>query len=895
MCPTLPHNRRFIFRCPSFVWFFVLLLIAAPAVSGEEVVATKANLTPATGPAPSWVLPTEWTAPTQARENSSGEDFLLLDEQHRLASNEDYQHRVFQIVTDGGRQGSSQVYFHFDPSYQKLIIHQLKLIRGKEVFDRLDMKKLQVIQQERDLDSQLYNGQRSALQILDDVRVGDIIDVAYTLQGANPVFEGKFIDTSLLDWSVPVRVLNYRVLVPAGRTISSRVQGPAQASFNVQLRDGEQDLSWRRTDAPIVESENAVPSSHVVFSFLDLSEFRSWHDVVQWAVPLYALDDRPRPLLAVQIAEIRRHASTAEIQAVAALAFVQEQIRYLGIEMGPGSHRPSDPEEVLRRRFGDCKDKARLLTALLRGLGLEAAPALVHSSRREAVLDRLPTPYAFDHVVVALDLNSRRYIIDPTLAYQRGDRLELRHVGRYGPYLRVAATTTALETPALGPFDTNAILLKETFQVTALEKPATLTVVTVTAGRGADSLRLRFATNTSEQIGREYLDYYTRYYPGITQEKAIETVDDPRGNTFTSTEHYLVKNLFPLESNGELRRAEFQPGSIWDYARTPNLAQRKQPYAINHPTQVEQRTIINLPEDWIVTPNDEKITDPAFSLQATAKNESPRQVVIDYHWASTAFSVETARLGEFADNAAKARKTLGYQLTWRVPGATPPSAKPAPAVTTDTGFPLNWPMVALAACVLAIGAHPSWRLVKRRNPTPPEPPLLSTLEQRDPFTYLPRPRENLEGLGGWLILVAVGLFVRPSLYISAIYGARRAYFNQNVWQLLTTTTSKAYNPNFGMVAPLELIYNFAMLGCSILLLILFFRRSHLFPRFMQVFLGCIVLGSLFAIWDSATISHKPVNALDFETMKIILQAVIAAAVWIPYFQVSRRVKATFTR
>jgi hypothetical protein len=893
MFPTLTSERRLVFSSAKVVHLYVLLLLlSVPTAYAEDVVATKANLTPEKGPTPAWVLPTAWTAPGKPQENPSGEDFLLVDDQNRLGSDENYQHRVYQIVTDGGRQGNSQVYFYFDPSFQKLTIHQLKLIRGKEVSDRLDLTKLQVIQQERNLDSQLYNGQRSALLILDDVRIGDIIDVAYTLRGANPVFEGKFIDTAPLDWSVPVRELNYRLLVPPGRTISSRVQGSSQASFSVQLRDGEQDLTWHRTNAPIVESENSVPSSHVVFSFLDLSEFHSWGDVVQWALPLYALDDRPRPLLSAAIAEIRGRADAAESQAVAALAFVQQQIRYLGIEMGPGSHRPSDPEEVLRRRFGDCKDKARLLTALLQGLGLEAAPALVHSSRREAVLDRLPTPYAFDHVVVALDFKKRRYIIDPTLSYQRGDSLELRHVGRYGPYLRIATATTAPETPELGPFDTNSVLLKETFQVEALDKPATLTVVTVATGRGADNLRVRFATNMPEQIGREYLDYYTRYYPGISQEKPVETDDDPKNNAFTCTEHYLVKNLFSLESAGKIRRAEFQPGSIWDYTRTPNLAQRKQPYAISHPTQIEQQTTINLPEDWKVTPNDEKITDPAFSLEATAKNDGPRKVVIRYLWKSNAYGIEPGRLADYSANAEKARKALGYQLTWRTPTPAAPT-KSNSSVTNENPFPLNWPMVVLAAGVILIGSYMSWRLLRKKNPIQPQPPLLAGIERRDPFAY--QARENLEGLGGWLILVGLGLVVRPFIYFSAIYGARRAYFNQNVWQLLTAPDSKAYNPNFGLVAPLELICHFALLSSAILLLVLFFRRSHLFPRLMQVFLGCLIPISVFFVWDNVALSHKPKDVLNFDNAKIILQTIIVAFVWIPYFQVSRRVKATFNR
>ena len=887
----------------DFIRLSVTPFLRAFIFLGFVVTRVMANAThadglpnPQFGPPPEWTVASAWTAPGKLQANPSGEDFLLVDEQSHLATDEDYHHRVYQIVTDRGRQDSSQVYFYFDPSFQKLTIHQLKLIRGAEVFDRLNPDKIQVLQQERDLDSQLYNGQRSALTILDDVRLGDIIDVSYTLQGANPVFKGRFVDTALIDWSVPVRELRYRLLVPPGRTILSKIQGPSQASFSSQLRGGEQELLWRRTNTPIIEREDKVPSSHILFSYLDLTEFDSWSDVVHWAVPLYALDESPRPLLDAAAAEIRGQNASLEKRAIAALAFVQQQIRYLGIEMGPGSHQPSEPEEVLRRRFGDCKDKARLLTALLARLGLEAAPALVHSSRREATNDRLPTPYAFDHVVVALDLDHQRYILDPTMSYQRGDRLKLRHVGRYGPYLRISPASTGLEHAELGVFDASTSTFKEVFQVDAIDKPASLTVVTVAAGRAADALRLRFATHTVDQIGREYLDYYTHYYPGISQVKAIESSDNAGENTYTTTEHYQIKNLFSADADGKILRAEFQPASIWDFARTPNLAQRTQPYAISHPTRVEHQTTVNLPEDWKVTPNDEQFSDAAFNVEAHAKNSSPRTVLMNYLWESKADRVEPVRLAEYSAHAEKARKALGYQLTWQAPVPKSEKAKTQkPSAPAEDKFPLNWPMVVLAAGITLVGTTISWRLIQRKHPTPPEPPVIALTPPLDPFSYQPRVKPDLVGLGGWLVLVGLGLIVRPAMFGQAIYGARRAYFNETVWQLVTTPGGSSYNAQFGLVAPLEMMYNFAMFIYCGLLLLLFFRRSHLFPRAMQIFLGLIVGGAVFVAWDTVTLGHASNAAMDLGTYKTVFQTLVAAAIWIPYFQVSRRVKATFTR
>ena len=74
----------------------------------------------------------------------------------------------------------------------------------------------------------------------------------------------------------------------------------------------------------------------------------------------------------------------------------------------------------MSRRFGDCKDKALLLVTLLRALGTEAEPALVNTEARQAIADWLPSPLAFDHVIVRFVFQSRTYWVDATRALQRG-------------------------------------------------------------------------------------------------------------------------------------------------------------------------------------------------------------------------------------------------------------------------------------------------------------------------------------------------------------------------------------------------------------------------------------------------------------------------------------------
>jgi transglutaminase-like putative cysteine protease len=833
-------------------------------------------------PPSAWVQPVTVTHPAQWTPNPVGQNYLLLDQQANVASGETYFRRVFQIVSEAGRSDGAQVNISFDPSYQTLAIHHLRLRRNQQEFDRYDPAKVQFLQREQDLERQLYNGERSALIILDDVRIGDTIDLAYTLMGRNPVFGGHFIDLAYLGWGAPVQELRYRLIKPSGRTLRHQERGPSSSVVTVNETTHGQEWLWVRRDLTTIEWEDKTPAWQVVYPFLEVSEFADWGAVVAWALPLYDFTAEPTPLVRETLASIKASAVTPEARALAALRFVQEEIRYLGIEMGPGSHRPSAPDAVLQRRFGDCKDKSLLLAALFHHLGFEAAPVLVNSTLRDSVKEWLPSPYAFDHVITALDLGGRRYLLDPTMSYQRGATLALRHVGTYGPYLRIARDNWNLENSHLGENDTYQAEVRETYRTVAFDQPTALTVTTTYRGTAANYMRAYFATRSREQIGRDYLDYYTRYYPDISSAQPVDFTDNPGYNVFTVTERYRIQKLFvQTPPGGPVLQAEFYPTVIDDYLRTPNLGQRKHPYAINHPARVTCATTVELPDEWQIASAQQTVRDAAFEFDY-AISGTGRTVSMNYQWQSLAAEVPVARLAEFAAHTAEARALLGYQLIYNTDIA--PAGGP---------YPLQWPMVLLAATVAIAGTLAGWRLVRRRNPVPPSPPLLRPAES-SLYSYGSKSAANLEGLGGWLVLVAIGLVLRPCVLLLTLVSSHRGYFNHAVWLELTTPGGTAYEPYFAGTAAIELALNLGLLIFSGVLLALFFRRSYLFPRAMQVFLGCLLVAACFGVWTAHTLSIIGLEDRK-ETYQNLIQALVAAAVWIPYFQVSRRVKQTFVR
>src|SRR5439155_21618233 len=92
----------------------------------------------------------------------------------------------------------------------------------------------------------------------------------------------------------------------------------------------------------------------------------------------------------------------------------QGDVRYVAIELGIGGYQPHLADEVLKNRYGDCKDKVCLLLSLLAAAGIPGEPALVKTAG-EGVLDTALVDLGqFDHMIARVQLGDEVVWVDPT-------------------------------------------------------------------------------------------------------------------------------------------------------------------------------------------------------------------------------------------------------------------------------------------------------------------------------------------------------------------------------------------------------------------------------------------------------------------------------------------------
>jgi hypothetical protein len=127
-----------------------------------------------------------------------------------------------------------------------------------------------------------------------------------------------------------------------------------------------------------------------------------WEKVGGWYDRLTAEVPRSAETVRARARELTAGLAGRREKLEALLAFVRRQVRYVAVEVGIGGYRPHTPQEVLEKRWGDCKDKAFLLIDLLREAGVEAWPVLILADEDGRVDRDFPSPFQFNHLIVAL-------------------------------------------------------------------------------------------------------------------------------------------------------------------------------------------------------------------------------------------------------------------------------------------------------------------------------------------------------------------------------------------------------------------------------------------------------------------------------------------------------------
>lgn len=463
----------------------------------------------------------------------------------------------------------------FNTAFKRLAVHRIAIIRDGKVLDRTASVNARLLAPEGS--KAPGDGVRELQLLVDDVQPGDTLWLTYVLEGRNPAVGDKWFDRFSLDGGAATTLRKLTLLSLPERALAWRQLGDTGAPAVVPTTDtagGLKRTVFELRDTPALENEEGVPSDLVPYRMLEVSEYRDWAEVAAWAAGLFPPVEAS-PALDALAGGMRKHEGEAA-RALAALQWVQDEIRSFYLPLAEGARKPDAPDLVIQRGYGEPKDKAYLLASLLQRLGLRATPVLGSWSAPALPAKTLPSPEWLNYVVVKVEIDGQPYFVDPSRTDEKGP-IALRNPALAGAW-GLEASPGASGLVRL-PRQSLAVPGYEYFvkmTVQALDKPATMETRDVYRGYAATWARSRVSGMSRDELQGFVLAAHEKSYPGIAIDGQPKIVEPGDGSVELVSRFTLAKP----EVDGAAFRVPYNSRIIDGTLGIPDKVVRKYPLAL---------------------------------------------------------------------------------------------------------------------------------------------------------------------------------------------------------------------------------------------------------------------------------------------------------------------------
>jgi hypothetical protein len=579
---------------------------------------------------------------------SSGYYLTLADCQVNLDKNASYTHNVINVISYSGITKASQLSVTYDTSYQQLKIHHLYIWRNGEKIDRTNELSFKILNNEYNLHNGIYMGLITAYCNLNDIRKDDLIDFAYTLIGKNPIFKNEKYLFIPLEATNPIDLYSIRILYSKDNDYIYNCVGCDSSSIIASNIIGNyRQLEINLFNVRAINVEDNMPTWIIPYKYFSLSSLKTWKEVNNWAQDVFALKNEPD--LNVVFKEIFTGKEMMDEKINKIINYVQDDIRYMGIESGIGSIKPFPPDQVVKQRFGDCKDKSLLLVSLLKKIGInEAYPVLVNTYMKQNIDKFYPSNEVFNHCIVKFEFNDTTYWVDPTLTQQGGDYKTLS-IFDFGKVLVIGAPSDTLSKMTIRNNISN-INITDEYIIKSFTDPALLEIKSIRSGFEADMRRIMFEQLSAEEYSKYITDDLKRYYPTVNKKDNILLNDDINNNVFSTTYKFEIDGFWQDGDKMSDKKTagywifKFEPYTLYSDFNTTACIKRNFDYALNFPLNMKYKAIFHFPKDLLIHDRfikqdneafyfDEKIeqlSSNSFQVSYTYKTKSPSIKVDDY-------------------------------------------------------------------------------------------------------------------------------------------------------------------------------------------------------------------------------------------------------------------------
>lgn len=423
-----------------------------------------------------------------------------------------------KVLTEKGRREARTLDFYFNTTYSKVEVPVLELIRPDGTIVPVDVAaNSKVMTEPGQMQSNIYDPNQRILQVsIPELRIGDIIHVVSRETTLKLRIRGVWTNFITFQSSTPIHYYEYVVNAPAELPLRSKVvkdEVKGTVKFGEEKKDGRIIYTWTARNVPQIFPEPAMPPMYMVAQRLLVSTAGNWPEISRWYWELSAPHlDKTTPEMKAKVAELIAGKKTELDKINAIFQFVSREVRYAGLTLeadAPG-YEPHDVDITFEKRNGVCRDKAALLTAMLRIAGIDAYPVLFYSGPKKDA--EVPNSY-FNHAITAVKLKDGSYMLmDST--NETTPEIFPSYLSNMS-YLVATPEGETLQTSAVIPPEDNRLAIRTTG---VLDKDGTLSASSTLTfgGINDDMYRGAFSSWKPEQVRQFVTRQLLSVFPGAS-------------------------------------------------------------------------------------------------------------------------------------------------------------------------------------------------------------------------------------------------------------------------------------------------------------------------------------------------------------------------------------------
>jgi tetratricopeptide (TPR) repeat protein/transglutaminase-like putative cysteine protease len=278
--------------------------------------------------------------------------------------------------------------------------------------------------------------------------VGDVLECQVRYRVVKPQVPGHFWEEYSFTKKAIARDERLEISFPSGKYV--KVVSPG---FEPEVKEesGRKVYRWSHSNLIVSEKDPAeMPRRIPPNPDVRVTTFGSWDEIGRWYGELQKEPLQVTASVQAKANELTRGLNTDDEKIRAIYSFVALKFHYIGLDFGIGRFQPHAADDVLENGYGDCKDKHTLLASLLKAVGIEVWPVLIHSTRK---LDPdVPSPAQFNHVITVVPQGDKFVWLDTTPEVSPYGLLLLTLRGKQALVIPANKAPVLMRTPENTPF-----------------------------------------------------------------------------------------------------------------------------------------------------------------------------------------------------------------------------------------------------------------------------------------------------------------------------------------------------------------------------------------------------------------------------------------------------------